>query len=108
MLHYALQVDLLMNIKCANCHYRFDSVEALQQHWNSEHADEEEGTAAAAEVYTPKEVDVASPRQARLVMHVRTHTGEKTFACPRPDCDYQCAQQGTLTRHFEVSTAVHL
>ena len=37
--------------------------------------------------------------QVPMIGDMRTHTGDKTFACTM--CDYRAAQKGNLTRHVK-------
>ena len=41
-----------------------------------------------------------------LVEHVRVHTGERPFACPRPGCGKRFKQSGDLTHHIRTHDGI--
>ena len=60
-----------------------------------------EGAAAAAPINDDGTCEFCGkhfPKKANLVVHRRSHTGEKPYKCPL--CDYTTSQSSKVTRHM--------
>lgn len=44
----------------------------------------------------------AFSRPSSLRIHIYSHTGEKPFACPEPDCGRKFSVQSNMRRHLRV------
>ncbi|KAM7300181.1 hypothetical protein ISCGN_020745 [Ixodes scapularis] len=80
---------------CGDCDSVFASLEHFQGQWKKMH--ERRGGGHQCN-YCPYSSDI----KQNLVMHERTHTGQRPFVCGT--CGKAFTQQGNLTRHQNVHT----
>lgn len=56
---------------------------------------------ASDQLYTCKFCDKVADKLCHMIMHIRSHTGERPYACEQ--CDYQCSSMGSLKNHILYS-----
>jgi KRAB domain-containing zinc finger protein len=88
--------------RCLECNNAFFTKSHLIQHQNVHINNNGEGFAEC--YFCHKKFS----RSSNLVLHVKTHTQEKPFACPEKFCKYESARLGDVKKHqrrFHSSTA---
>ena len=61
-------------------------------------------TTNAIVLHTCRFCDEVSAKKYNMVMHERTHTGEKPFICSFEGCDYRCSTKSSLVKHNRSHT----
>lgn len=85
---------------CVHCGKKFNSLANLQDH-------EIRHTAAGAKKKNPFACgycDKSYRHKSILLIHVRSHTGERPYVCP--DCNVAFAELNNLQKHYRIHTGV--
>ncbi|XP_067950675.1 uncharacterized protein [Watersipora subatra] len=84
----------LLRLRCRRCSERFTSKSDYQLHLKSQIC-----STGFTQTYTCQACGYCALTRQRLIVHMRTHSGERPHRCPF--CSYAATQQAPLKRHMQ-------
>lgn len=90
------------------CGQRFMDVTSLGAHVESLHIDGGKQKSYICEWAGCSRQGIAFTKRHKVCNHVRTHTGERPFVCPVPECGKRFSRQDTLAIHTRKHALPHV
>ncbi|KAI9140476.1 hypothetical protein BKA69DRAFT_1080258 [Paraphysoderma sedebokerense] len=87
--------------KWANCNITFSALHELVNHLADVHIGNRKGH-YACEWEGCSRYGVNQSSRFALIAHMRSHTGEKPYDCPIPECDKSFSRSDALAKHVKV------
>jgi hypothetical protein len=91
-----------------SCGQRFMDVTSLGAHVESVHIDGGKQKSYICEWAGCSRQGIAFTKRHKVCNHVRTHTGERPFVCPVPECGKRFSRQDTLAIHTRKHALPHV
>ncbi|TDL20477.1 hypothetical protein BD410DRAFT_751028 [Rickenella mellea] len=84
-----------------DCGKPYSDLQALIEHIHNDHIGVNKSTYTCEWATCPRRGLQQASRFA-LISHIRAHTGEKPFTCPRPECDKSFTRSDAMAKHMRL------
>ncbi|OBZ90641.1 Zinc finger protein ZIC 4 [Choanephora cucurbitarum] len=87
------------------CGEKFDDLQSLTTHIGEVHVGGGKPTYRCEWEKCPR-ISKPFTKRHKMFNHLRTHTGERPFACPKPDCNKKFSRPDSLTTHIKTHSSI--